>query len=264
MDSRTRTPSRERTRGAILQRVVKKLLYPLNATLAIHFLLVIIMLIIAWKYQDYLEWDDGSEWMGMPEKSNKSNTGSSVGHTSQQSSGHFSRSSSGHFFQQSSIDTTHKAEFDGLPSPYKRPEEGMDDYNDWMIEPEDWILDPPNSYKFMILNIHLVLLIPPLASEISFINNSFLCQASSLLFQVISFILSIVSMVLDLYHVTTGLIITRVFFYTNWIFVILLSIIKLYQLFPRKENKVTIQEITSGQGLPLGQETPLSPPTELS
>lgn len=136
----------------------------------------------------------------------------------------------------------------------------MDDYNDWMIEPEDWIMNPSNSYKFMILNIHLLLLIPPLTSCILFIKNSFLCQVCSLVSQFIPFILSIIIMIMDLYHVTIGLIVTRVFFYINWISIILLSIILLYLISPRKENKVTIQEIRSGQG----QEVTLPSPTEHS
>ena len=307
MDSRTKVPSTEgsrENRGRILHRRVNgRLLNALHATLAIHFLLVIIMLIVAWKYQDYLEWDDGSEWMGMPEKPSKSSSGFFLGHTSRsssdhfsekssdhfprQSSDHFSQRSSDHFSRQSSNDTTtHKAQFYAIPGPYKRPEEDMDDYNDWITEPEDWIMDPPDSYKFMILNIHLLLLIPPLTSGICFkispltsgicfkispltsgicfIKRSFLCLVWSFVLQVISLILSAITMIMDLYHVSTGLIITRIFFYTNWIVIILLSIISLYQIWPRKENMVTFQEIRTGQGSPVGQEVAVSPPTEHS
>lgn len=248
----------------IHQRMVGRLmLYSLYATLSLHFLLVIIMLIVAWKYQDYLEWDDGSEWMEMPEKPDRSGTGFSLGHFSQRSSGHFSRSSSGHFSQQSSNErTTHRPQFEATPGPYKRPEEEMDDYNDWIVEPEDWIMDPSNSFKFKILNIHLLLLTPPLIGGISFIENSY--HVYSLLFQVITFILFTITIPMDLYHVSTGLIITRVFFYINWTGIILLSIISLHLIFPRKENKVTVQEIRRDQGSLVGQEIPDSSLTQHS
>lgn len=207
----------------------KKVLFALCTVLVLHIFLVVVMIVVGMNYQDYLELAGESDRMD---------------HT-----------------DDLELETIKTHSFSHRVPDYLPKEKEMERSKFDAHFTEDWIMDPGNSYRFRIFNCLIILVIPALITAIALVEESFIAQLWALLFQVVSFIFSIVIITKDLYQVSTGLIVTRVLFYLNWVLVIVLSVLVLKNIWPRKEKNVDIRVVKDDE-FPDGNS--VSPPKEVS